>query len=876
MNGLSRGSEGIPSIGGIGGGVAGIVPEQSTGGSGGKAAPEAQPQGPLVALPDGVIPLVPMRNAVLFPHVLMPISVGRPKSVAAVRFAMHTEMPLGIVLQRDPSAQDPAAGDVFEMGTLAQVLRPLASQDNQQHVLCQGLHRFRILEWVEGHPFLAARVEAVEEPQPLSTRAEALGLQLRERGAEILSLLPGVPADVAQALQAIRSPAQLADVTASLLDTDTAKKQQLLEMLDTEERLKNVLELLNHHIDVLRLSREIGARTQESISTRDRKYLLREQLKTIQKELGESPEDESDTAALEDAIDRAGMPEDTAAYAHKELRRLQRMGPAGSEHALLNTWLEWLTELPWKLPEPAPIDLEASRAILESDHFGLERVKQRVIEYLAVRKLNPKGRAPILCFVGPPGVGKTSLGQSIARALQRPFVRVSLGGVHDEAEMRGHRRTYVGAMPGRIIAALRKAGSRHCVMMLDEVDKLNASHQGDPSAALLEILDPEQNHTFRDNYLGVPFDLSAVVFIATANVIDAVSAPVRDRMETIDIAGYTQEEKLQIALRYLLGRQREASGLIQAQCEIEIPALKTVIDRYTREAGVRQLEREIGRLMRHAATQVAQNASTQLTIAQPDLESILGPAPYEHEAALRTSVPGVATGLAWTPVGGDILFIEATRIPGKGQLILTGQLGDVMKESAQAALTLLKSRAADLNFSSALFETSDIHLHVPAGAIPKDGPSAGVAMFVAVASLFTGRAVRYDVAMTGEISLRGLVLPVGGIKEKVLAAQRAGVRCVLLPARNRKDLRDIPASTQAALRFVWLEHVDDALQEALNGPPLQLPGLTPAGSPVVQTPAGNPVPAMATPGTPTAPGAAGDGPARPVASPSDRPPVRPE
>jgi ATP-dependent Lon protease len=787
--------------------------------------PGVQPQPPLLPLelPPGVMAVVPMRNAVLFPHVLMPISVGRARSVAAVRWAMQGEMPLGIVLQREADTAEPQGSELFSIGTLAQVIRPLGGSDTQQHVLCQGLHRFRVKEWLSGYPFMAARVEPLHEPETFTTRAEALGLSLRERGAEVLALLPGVPAEVAQALQAIRSPSQLADVTASLLDADTHKKQQLLEMLDTEERLKNVLELLKHHIEVLRLSREIGERTQEKISERDRRYLLREQLKTIQKELGETGEEETPGSELEEAIDAAGMPEDTAAYAHKELRRLKGMGSAGSEHAMLSTWLEWLTQLPWKLPEPAPIDLPSARAVLDADHFGLERVKQRVIEYLAVRKLNPQGRAPILCFVGPPGVGKTSLGQSIAKALQRPFVRVSLGGVHDEAEMRGHRRTYVGAMPGRIIQGLRKAGARHCVMMLDEVDKLSVSRQGDPSAALLEILDPEQNHSFRDNYLGVPFDLSAVVFIATANVMDMVSPPVRDRMETINLPGYTQEEKLQIAQRYLLDRQRQASGLSQAQCEVDLEALKTLIDRYTREAGVRQLEREIGRLIRHAAVQVAQDASHVIRITQHDLAELLGPEPYEHEAALRTNLPGVATGLAWTPAGGDILFIEATRVPGKGQLILTGQLGEVMRESAQAAVTLLKSRASDLNFSSALFESNDIHLHVPAGAIPKDGPSAGVSMFVAVTSLFAGRAVRSDVAMTGEISLRGLVLPVGGVKEKVLAAQRAGIRCVLLPARNRKDLRDIPAGTQAAMRFVWLENVDQALIEALNGPPLTLP-----------------------------------------------------
>jgi len=495
---------------------------------------------------------------------------------------------------------------------------------------------------------------------------------------------------------------------------------------------------------------------------------------------------------------------------------LQRMPNASSEYSMLHTYLEWMTELPWRLPEDAPIDLNSARQILEADHFGLERVKQRIIEFLAVQKLKPQGRAPILCFVGPPGVGKTSLGQSIARALQRAFVRVSLGGVHDEAEMRGHRRTYIGAMPGNIVQSLRKAGTRNCVMMLDEIDKMSASAHGDPSAALLEILDPEQNSTFRDNYLGVPFDLSRVVFIATANVIDNVPPPVRDRMEIIDLPGYTQEEKLQIALRYLVQRQSEANGLHDAQCQLTPAALNSIIAHYTREAGVRQFEREISRVMRHAALCIAEGEQQQVRIDTNDLDAILGPEKFEHEIALRTSLPGVATGLAWTPVGGDILFIEATRVNGSGRLILTGQLGDVMKESAQAALTLVKARASDLHIPSVLFDGVDVHLHVPAGAIPKDGPSAGVAMFIALTSLFTHRSVRHDVAMTGEISLRGLVLPVGGIKEKILAAQRAGLHTVLLPKRNQKDLRDVPEAIRNTMQFILLETAEDAIQAALN------------------------------------------------------------
>jgi len=767
-------------------------------------------------LPADVIALVPMRNVVLFPHVLMPITVGRVKSIATVEHALQSKAPIGIVLQKDASVDDPGLDALCRIGTVANVVRHVASDDGTHHAICQGVERFQIEEIIEGYPFLAARVTRIQEPEQVTTQTEALALQLRERAIEILSLLPGVPAELAHALQATRAPSDLADITASLLDTEVNEKQMLLETVDTEERLQKVLQILSRRIEVLRLSQEIGERTKEHMEDRERKYLLREQLRTIQKELGEDGDNDQEIAQLNEAIGNAGMPGEIEAQTRKELQRLQRMPGASSEYSMLHTYLEWMTELPWRLPEGTPIDLNSARQILEADHFGLERVKQRIIEFLAVQKLKPQGRAPILCFVGPPGVGKTSLGQSIARALQRPFVRVSLGGVHDEAEMRGHRRTYIGAMPGNIVQSLRKAGARNCVMMLDEIDKMSASIQGDPSAALLEILDPEQNSTFRDNYLGVPFDLSRVIFIATANVIDNVLPPVRDRMEIIDLPGYTQEEKLQIALRYLVQRQSEANGLREEQCKLTPEALASMIANYTREAGVRQFEREIGRVMRHAAMRIAEGEQQQVRIDAADLDAILGPEKFEHEVALRTSLPGVATGLAWTPVGGDILFIEATRVNGSGRLILTGQLGDVMKESAQAALTLVKARASDLNIPASLFDGIDVHLHVPAGAIPKDGPSAGVAMFIALASLFTNRPVRHDVAMTGEISLRGLVLPVGGIKEKVLAAQRAGLRAVLLPARNQKDLRDVPEAARTAMQFILLETADDAIQAALN------------------------------------------------------------
>ncbi|MFN9708030.1 MAG: endopeptidase La [Burkholderiales bacterium] len=770
----------------------------------------SQPSTPL-SLPQDVIALVPMRNVLLFPHVLLPITVGRSKSLEAIRYAMGTKAKLLIVLQKNSAEDDPDQEGLTSIGTLATVVRELASADGQIHVVCQGIQRVRILELVPEYPFLAARIELIAEGAHLTKEVQAMGIQLRERVAELMDLLPGIPADLAHALQATRSASHLADMTASLIDVELAEKQKILETLNLEDRLQKVLELVAHRIEVLRLSQEIGERTKEQLQDRERKYLLREQLKTIQRELGEEG-DEPETEKLEQAIVKASMPPDTEAHVRKELQRLRRMAGGGAETGHLQTWIEWMTELPWSLPDSSPIDLDAAQKVLESDHFGLDRVKRRILEFLAVKKLNPQGRAPILCFVGPPGVGKTSLGQSIAKALQRPFVRVSLGGVHDEAEMRGHRRTYMGALPGNIIQSLRKAGARDCVMMLDEVDKMTASYQGDPSAALLEILDPEQNSSFRDNYLGVSFDLSRVVFIATANLMDTVSAPVQDRMEVIELPGYTQEEKLEIAKRYLIQRQLDANGLRADQCELGGEVIKALIEGYTRESGVRQLEREIARILRHAATQVARDDSARVKVDAQSLPDILGPAKFEHELALRASLPGVATGLAWTSAGGDILFIEAIKVMGKGKLILTGQLGDVMKESAQAALTLVKSLFQDLKIPADAFDAVDVHLHVPAGAVPKDGPSAGVAMFSALASLFSHKTVRHDVAMTGEISLRGLVLPVGGIKEKVLAAQRAGLAVVLLPSRNRKDLHEVPQETQSALRFVLIETVHDALK----------------------------------------------------------------
>ena len=770
-----------------------------------------------LALPEDALILVPVRNMVLFPGMILPITVGRESSVAGAQQAVKSERPIGIVLQRNPEIDRPGLEDLYPMGTRANVLRYVTTPDNAHHIICQGQQRFRIVELLEGYPFLAARVEQIAEPEATGKEIEARFMQLKERALEVLQLMPQASQELAAVVQGIGSAAALADMVAGLMDIKAPEKQKLLEAVDLQQRLDGVLELLAQRLEVLRLSREIDERTKASMDERQREYLLREQLKSIQKELGEGDEgNTAEIAELRQAITDAQMPEEVEKQASKELKRLERMSDGSSEYSMLRTYLDWLIELPWKTPEAGSIDIAEARRILGEDHFGLEMVKKRILEFLAVRKLNPDGHGPILCFVGPPGVGKTSLGQSIARALGKKFVRVSLGGVHDEAEIRGHRRTYIGALPGNIIQALRKAGTRGCVMMLDEIDKAGAGIHGDPSAALLEVLDPEQNSSFRDNYLAVPYDLSRVLFITTANVLDTVPGPLRDRMEIVQLPGYTQEEKLEIARRYLVKRQLADNGLAPEQFEIADTAIAAIIRDYTREAGVRSLERQIGAVCRRIAVKIAEGELSKARIDESDLADILGPAKFDNEVALRTGMPGVATGLAWTPVGGDILFIEASKNAGGGKLILTGQLGDVMKESVQAALTLVKTRAASLGIDAAGFEHNDVHVHVPAGAIPKDGPSAGVAMFIALASLFTGKKVRTDTAMTGEISLRGLVLPVGGIKEKVLAAMRAGITRVMLPARNRKDLEEVPAEARQKLEFVFLEDVDDAVRMAIE------------------------------------------------------------
>jgi ATP-dependent Lon protease len=712
---------------------------------------------------------------------------------------------------------DPMPVDLHRVGTEANVLRYVTSPDGSHHVICQGERRFRVIEFLDGFPFFVARVERIAEPEGQSKEIDARLLNLRNLALEVLQLLPQTPAELVNAVQGIETAPALADLIASFMDITPQEKQEILETLSIEDRLDLVSKMLAYRLEVLRLSRQISDRTKETIDDRQREFLLREQLKTIQKELGEGDDAKSqEIAELREKIAQAHMPEEVEAHAKKELSRLERMPEAAGEYSMARTYLEWLIELPWAAEEPAEIDIGEARRILDEDHYGLRKVKRRILEFLAIQKLNPGGRSPILCFVGPPGVGKTSLGQSIARATARKFVRVSLGGTHDEAEIRGHRRTYIGALPGNILQGIRRAGSRYCVMMLDEIDKLGRGIQGDPASALLEVLDPEQNSTFRDNYLGVPFNLSRVMFICTANVLDNVPGPMRDRMEVIDLPGYTEDEKFEIARRYLVARQLKANGLKPQQAEITDDALRSIIRDYTREAGVRQLEREIGSVLRNAAMKIAEGSATEVVITPDDLHEALGPRRFEGEVAMRTSVPGVATGLAWTPVGGDILFIEAARVPGKSGLILTGQLGEVMRESAQAALSLVKGKAEGIGIDPKLFDSSDIHIHVPAGAIPKDGPSAGVAMFTALVSLLTGRTVKSDTAMTGEISLRGLVLPVGGIKEKTVAAARAGLKTVILPSRNEKDYEDIPEAARNDLRFIWAERVEEVIDAALE------------------------------------------------------------
>jgi len=769
-----------------------------------------------IQLPGDVIAILPLRNTILFPSTVLPLAVGRQGSVQAIEEAVRQHLPIGIIAQKDPTIEAPKPEDLYDVGTAANIVRMMAAPDGQRQVVVQGRQRFKVLSFTQTDPFPVAKVDLLEETPPESKEFEARMLQLRAQSARALTLLPQPMPDLKMVLDNIEDPVALIDLIASTLDIPLQEKQEILATFDVDDRARKISEKLAHQIELLELSKKMGAEAKGSMDKAQREYFLREQLKAIQKELGEDDAKSAELNELRERIEAAKMPPAVDKEALRELSRLQRIPEVAGEYSVIRTYLDWLLDLPWTTRTEDQIDLKDAQSILDQDHHDLEKIKKRIIEFLAVRKLKPDGKSPILCFAGPPGVGKTSLGQSIARAMGRKFMRMSLGGVHDEAEIRGHRRTYVGALPGNIMQAIRKAGTKNPVLMLDEVDKLGASFHGDPSAALLEVLDPEQNATFQDHYLDVPFDLSQVLFIATANVLETIPAPLRDRMEILNLPGYTEEDKIAIARRYLLPRQVEENGIRPDHIEIADDVLGALISDYTREAGVRQLERELGSICRAIAARVAEGFDAKVVVDSSKLVEYLGPAKFFNEVALRTSVPGVATGLAWTPFGGDILFVEATKVPGEARLLLTGQLGDVMKESAQAAFSLVKSRAKVLGIDDAAFRQNELHVHLPAGAIPKDGPSAGVTLFVTLVSLLTDRRVRADVAMTGEISLRGLVLPVGGIKEKVIAAKRAGIASVLLPELNRKDLEDVPAAIRHALTFHFLRTVDDALELALE------------------------------------------------------------
>jgi ATP-dependent Lon protease len=771
-------------------------------------------------VPD-ILPILPLRGTVLFPHAVVPLAAGRASSVRLIEDAVQAGRMVGAVTQRDPGQDAPGRDGLHDVGTVAVIHRVLKQQDGTLRLVTQGLQRFRLLEIVEDAPYLRARVESITEDEPLAdVELEALKRSATSLFQKVVALSPTLPDELATAVAGTEAATTLADlIAAALPNLAVPLKQELLETVDVRARLQKLVAALGKEAEVLELGSKIQSEIQSEMSKTQREYYLREQLKAIQKELGESDDRTQEIESLRQKIEDAGMPDEPRREAMRELDRLAKMSPAAAEYTVARTYIDWLVAMPWKTETTDAVDLGRARTVLDEDHDGLEKVKDRILEYLAVKKVKPDGKDPIVCFVGPPGVGKTSLGRSIARALGRKFHRISLGGMRDEAEIRGHRRTYIGALPGQIVQALRRTGTKNPVLMLDEIDKLGMDFRGDPASALLEVLDPEQNAAFRDHYLDVPFDLSRVLFLTTANIVDTVPPPLRDRMEVIHLAGYTEEEKAQIALHHLVPKQAHAHGItMDGDVTFTPEGLRFLVRRYTREAGVRNLEREIASLCRKVARRRAEGV-TEPVLVTPDLiMSFLGAPRFEfEELEERTRVPGVAVGLAWTPAGGDVLFVEATRMTGSRTLTLTGQLGDVMKESAQAALSWIRSHAVEVGLASDFWETSDIHIHVPAGAIPKDGPSAGVTMVTALASLLADRPVRAALAMSGEISLSGRVLPVGGIKEKVLAAHRAGVERVILPRRNERNLvEDVPATVRAAMTFHLVDSVDEVLRLALE------------------------------------------------------------
>lgn len=763
------------------------------------------------------LPILPLFDATLFPKMVLPLMVMQLESVQLVDEAMSKNRIIGLVVSRKiENEKAPPKEALFETGTSALILKMAKTQDGRAQLLVQGLNRFRILEYIEGKPYLQARIQIVAEQETKNTEIEAMMSRVLQLFGRVTELSPGMPPEIGAMAKTITEPGVLADMVVSTINVTNEDRQKTLEMIDVAERLKFVLKLISHQVEILELGNKIQSQVKGDMDKSQREYFLRQQLKAIREELGEKDDGSIEVEEYKKKIEERNLPEEARKEAERELSRLSRMHPSSAEYTVASTYLDWLTALPWHETTTDNIDIKKARKILDEDHFGLDKAKKRIIEYLAVRKLNPESKGPILCFAGPPGTGKTSLGHSIARALGRKFHRISLGGVRDEAEIRGHRRTYVGALPGRIIQGIRRAGTKNPVFMLDEIDKVGSDFRGDPSSALLEVLDPEQNASFQDHYIDVPFDLSNVMFITTANVLDTIPPALRDRMEVLQLLGYTEDEKVKIANRYLIPRQRKAHGITASQITFTQGAIRFIISGYTREAGLRNLEREIATVCRGVAAKIAEGETDSVIINQNNVPEFLGPIRQIPETKARIMSPGLATGLAWTPAGGDILFIEATAMRGGKGLTLTGQLGDVMKESAQAALSFIRSNAKTLGIADDFYEKHDVHIHIPAGAIPKDGPSAGVTMLTALTSLMTGRLIKKDLAMTGEITLRGQVLPVGGIKEKVLAAHRAGIKTILMPRWNEKDLDEIPKSVQKDIQFHFVDKMMDVLKLALE------------------------------------------------------------